>query len=114
MDHDDDNVLNLEALAITEGEDPPGHAFRVTARGAIDIATAARLHDLLTGLIDGGAHLVVLDIQDIQFLDSSGLRVLVLAGDRLADAGGQLLIEGMSGAVQRVLEITGLLDHYRR
>ena len=111
---DDDDLLNLEALPISEGEDALGRAFRVTARGEIDIATVARLHDLLTGLIDRGAHLVVLDTEGVQFLDSSGLRVLILAGNRLADAGGRLLIEGMSGAVQRVLEITGLIDQYRR
>jgi anti-anti-sigma factor len=110
---DNDDLLDLEALSISEGEDPRG-AFRVTARGEIDIATAARLHDLLTGLIDRGAHLVVLDTEGIEFLDSSGLQVLILAGNRLADAGGRLLIEGMSGAVQRVLEITGLIDQYRR
>jgi hypothetical protein len=56
-------------VPISEGEEPPGCAFRVTVRGEIDLATAARLNDLLTGLIDRGAHLVVLDNQGIEGSD---------------------------------------------
>ena len=112
---DNDDLLDLEVVPISEGEvDLLGRAFRVTARGEIDIATVARLDDVLTGLMDRGAHLVLLDTEGVDFLDSSGLRVLILAANRLADAGGRLLIEGMSGAVQRVLEVTGLIDQYRR
>jgi anti-anti-sigma factor len=109
-----DDDLDLVALAISDGAEPPGHAFRVTARGEIDITTASRLQNLLTDLIDGDAHLIVLDLEGVQFLDSSGLRVLVDAGGRLTSTDGRLLIEGMSGAVQRVLEVTGLIDQYRR
>jgi anti-sigma B factor antagonist len=57
--------------------------------------------------------LIVLDASDVEFLDSSGLRVIVASGIRLSNAGGRLLIEGMSGAVQRVLEVSGLIEQYR-
>jgi anti-anti-sigma factor len=49
----------------------------------------------------------------VTFLDSSGLREIIKAGNLLAARDGQLLIEGATGATQRVLEITGMLEQYR-
>ena len=83
---------------------------RVVARGEIDFDSAEVLSTRLSSLIDHGASVIVLDAGEVTFLDSSGLRVIIAAANRLRALGGQLFIEGMSGAVQRVLEITGLLD----
>jgi anti-sigma B factor antagonist len=77
------------------------------------VRTAPDLAQALDALIDEGAKLIVLDASDVEFLDSSGLRVIVATGIRLSNAGGRLLIEGMSGAVQRVLEVSGLIEQYR-
>lgn len=89
-------------------------SFSVTLKGELDAASAPRLHDELDALVDGGALLIVIDGSALHFLDSSGLRVLVVVADRLRRAGGALLIEGLSGAARRVLELTGLLEHYTR
>ena len=69
--------------------------------------------EAIEALIADGALLFALDASEIESLDSSGLRVIVNCSNKLSSAGGRLLIEGMSGAVQRVLEITGLIDQYR-
>jgi anti-sigma B factor antagonist len=98
-------------LVTRESEDHlDSGVLRVVARGEIDFDSAELLSTRLTSLIDHGAVVVVLDTTDVTFLDSSGLRVIIAAANRLRALGGQLFIEGMSGAVQRVLEITGLLD----
>lgn len=85
----------------------------MVASGEIDIATAPQLAAVLDEVIEAGARLVILDARAIQFLDSSGISVLINAGTQLEDLGGRLCIDGMSGAVERVLEITGLLERYR-
>lgn len=104
----------LELVTLALGDDAaPSHGFRVVARGEVDARTAPNLGVALDALIGAGATLVVLDACDVEFIDSSGLRVIVQAGRKLSDAGGRLLIEGMSGAVQRVLEVSGLLEQYR-
>lgn len=107
------NHSDLELVTSELDDDPARVAYRIVATGEIDLATAPQLADALTTLIGQGATLVVLDAADIKFIDSSGLRVLVTCGNAMTDAGGRLLIEGMSGAVQRVLEISGLLEQYR-
>jgi anti-sigma B factor antagonist len=98
----DDDLLRLST-----------HGYRVVAHGEVDLETAPRLARTLNKLIDDGATLVVLDAGGIEFLDSSGLRVIVNSRNKLAAAGGRMLIEGMSGAVQRVLEISGLIEQFR-
>ncbi len=97
-----------------EGESPDGtRTYRVVAAGEIDIATAPLLAAAFDEVIAAGGRLVLLDARDIHFLDSSGISVLISAGSELENHGGRLCIDGMSGAVERVLEITGLLERYR-
>lgn len=108
----DRDSLELTTVALDE-KHAKEHSFRVVARGEIDVATAPNLTAALDELIAQGARLVVLDAADVEFIDSSGLRVIVQSGTKLSEAGGRLLIDGMSGAVQRVLEIAGMLEQYR-
>jgi anti-anti-sigma factor len=82
-------------------------------RGDLDLDTSAQLDRELTKLCERGATWVTLDASDITFVDSSGLRTIVRAGNALQARGGRLLIEGMSPAMQRLLEVSGLLESYR-
>ena len=78
--------------------------------GEIDAHTAPQLGDHLDPLPgDGGP--VVLDVHGIEFIDSSGLRVLVEAHQRAASSGRGLVIHRPSVAVKRLLEISGLSEH---
>jgi anti-sigma B factor antagonist len=94
------------------GSEPRAAVWSVRAQGDIDIDHASALAGQLDDVVERGAKVVMLDLSGATFLDSSGLRVIVRAGDRLREHDGQLIIEGASGAVSRVLEVTGLLEHY--
>lgn len=104
--------LQLATIAPPEGMEA-AHAYRVVAKGEIDLLSAPQLTERLDSIIALGATMVVLDASHVTFLDSTGLRSIIAASNRLADSGGQLLIEGMSGAVRTVFEISGLLERYR-
>jgi anti-anti-sigma factor len=94
--------------------EPQGEGtWRVRGRGELDVATAARLEAALEPLVDSSATLVVLDLSEVSFLDSSGLRTIVRTATSLEDAHGRLIIDGVSPAVSRVLEVTGLLERLR-
>jgi anti-sigma B factor antagonist len=88
------------------------HAWDLRARGDLDLSSADRLYQGIVDLTDRGATLVVLNLSDVTFVDSTGLRAIVNAADVLEKRGGRLVIDGMSGAAKRVLEITSLLEHY--
>lgn len=78
--------------------------------GEIDAHTAPELARHLDPLPDGDGD-IVLDVAGIEFIDSSGLRVLVEANQRAAAAGRRLVIRTPSAAVTRLLEISGLTEH---
>ena len=82
----------------------------IAVRGEIDMATAPQLRTMLDEVIDAGANSIVLDCRGLEFLDSSGIGVLVAARKRLG-AGGELVIESAPPHVRKVLEITGVAGH---
>jgi anti-sigma B factor antagonist len=76
--------------------------------GELDAATAPQLTDALSGAsLDSE---VVLDLSELTFLDSSGVRVIIeLAATR--NGNGPVVISEASPAVVRVFEILGLDQH---
>jgi anti-sigma B factor antagonist len=95
--------LELESRSSTDGE-------TVVVRGEIDMATAPDLRELLNGLVDDGASRIVLDCRSLDFLDSSGIGVLIAVRKRLGDDGA-LILEAPQAHVRKVLELTGVSDH---
>ena len=108
-----DETFEVSSAPLDETSPATEHAYRIVMRGELDLGTAPKLSQAIESLISDGALIVVLDAANVVFMDSSGLRVIINGGNLLAAVGGRLLIEGMSGAVQRVLEVSGLIEHYR-
>ena len=90
-------------------ETDPG-VFVIT--GEIDAHTAPLLESHLRS---AASNAIVLDMSGVEFMDSSGLSVLVGEHQRRSDAAQQLTVTDPSVAVQRLLEIVGLgellVDH---
>ena len=86
-------------------------AVLVTLRGELALATAPDVEDAVLGRVREGAH-VILDLRGLEFMDSSGVRVIVAAHSAAQDGDGRLtIVRGAPGGpVQRVLEISGLED----
>jgi anti-sigma B factor antagonist len=82
----------------------------VIVRGEIDMATAPQLRDLLNELVDGGSSRIVLDCRGLDFLDSSGIGVLIAVRKRLGDDGA-LTLESPPAHVRKVLDLTGVSAH---
>ncbi len=75
-------------------------------RGELDVSSSAALEDELQRI--NGASLVVLDLTQLEFIDSTGLGVLVKTHQRMRDEGDQLAVVEGTGQVKRLLELTGL------
>lgn len=76
--------------------------------GQIDALTAGRLADAVSDVPDVSDGPIEVDFADVTFIDSSGLRVLLGLADRIAGAGGTVVIRNASKSVRRLLEITKL------
>ena len=81
----------------------------VTVAGDIDAHTCPDLTAALDPL--PGDDDVRVDVSDVAFMDSSGLRVLIAAHQSAESVGRRLVIDHPSGAVLRIIEISGLRDH---
>jgi anti-anti-sigma factor len=79
----------------------------VAARGDIDLSTLAKA----TAALDGaraGARSVVLDLREVGFMDTSGLRLIIEEQQRAAATGYRFAVIRGPRRVQRLLEIAGL------
>jgi anti-sigma B factor antagonist len=104
--------MGTEHTAFSIETSEVGGRLLVRPRGELDLATAPGLEQLVMGrLAEGGR--VVLDLRELSFMDSNGVRVLVAAHARAGDDGegeGALTIVRpvRGGAVERVIEVSGI------
>lgn len=76
--------------------------------GEIDVYTAPRLREAIVAAIEEGRHRLIIDVQKVNFLDSTGLGVLVGALKRVRGDGGSLDIVCTQERILKIFEITGL------
>jgi anti-anti-sigma factor len=78
----------------------------ITVTGEIDLETSGALHDALTRVYECPA--VHLDLSAVEYMDSTGLRTVLVAKGEVERAGGSLDIVAASSIVSRLIEITGI------
>jgi anti-anti-sigma factor len=120
-------VHTLDAFVhLTEKGKLPGKeadVFEVRAEAAEDgvvvVRVAGEVDLTVTGVLEqalldapkvGAAHAVVVDLDELRFLDSSGVHALVKGYLAARDAGLPYTVRNANGVVARVLEITGVAD----
>jgi anti-sigma B factor antagonist len=83
-------------------------------RGELDLATAPEFEAAVVGALEAGQHVVV-DLRQLQFMDSSGVRVLIAAHARAGADGERLTLirPAPGGTVERILEIAGVQQALR-
>ena len=75
--------------------------------GELDASTSPTL-DAAFAELPAGSGQVAVDLGDVTFIDSSGLRVLIALSDRAAAKGRTVVVSRASSSVRRLFEITGL------
>jgi anti-sigma B factor antagonist len=85
-----------------------GDASVLTLRGEIDVYTAPRLRQSIVDLVDAGAPHIVIDMTGVDFLDSTGLGVLVEGLKRVHGREGMLSIVATQEKILKIFDITGL------
>jgi anti-anti-sigma factor len=87
------------------------HGVRaISVRGELDLSTAPTLEGPLEQAIESGEGSVLIDLSQCEFIDSTGIALIVRAWQRLDNDGNGrgLVICSQNDQVRRVLEITGL------
>ena len=102
---------DVAALAV-ERESFEPHGCAVRARGQIDLYSAPVFKTALLGALDEGVTDLVVDLTEVDFMDSTALGVLVGVSKRLRQAGGTLEVLTGNDTIRRVFELVGLSDHF--
>lgn len=80
----------------------------VSVGGEIDVYTAPKLRDKITELVAAGAHKLVIDLEAVEFLDSTGLGVLVGGLKKVRAHDGSLHLVCTQDRLLKIFRITGL------
>ena len=87
-----------------------GSAAVLAVSGELDLRTSPQLEERLDRVWASGAELVILDLRMIEFMDSTGLRVLLGAHQRAQETGRRFALVRGADQVERVLTLTGVRE----
>ena len=82
----------------------------IDVQGEIDISTAPRLRELLIALVSKGGYQLVVNLDEVGFLDSTGLGVLVGGLRRVRAHDGSLDLVCTQQRILKILKVTGLTE----
>lgn len=92
---------------------PAAGSARVVLTGDLDVTSGPALRRQLEAAATSGARRIVVDLGELEFLDCSGLGLLLSAQEQLGRQGRELYLRRGRPAVQRVFGLTGTLERFQ-
>jgi len=90
-------------IAVTESGDVRILSFK----GNLDTNTSPDAEGEINGLIDGGAQKLLVNFENLDYISSAGLRILLATAKKMKASGGDLRICCLNQTVQEVFDISG-------
>ena len=81
--------------------------------GEVDLYNAPRLKEEIQGLIDAKKHKVIVNLDRVTYIDSSGIGALISSFSNLKKIEGTLRISNLTGSVRKVFELTKLTTFFQ-
>lgn len=100
-------ALNASDFRLEEDHSRPGTVI-VSVHGDLDLHSADQLGDLLVETVDRGVTLLVVDLSDVEFVDSQGLGALLRGTRRFGAGQDRYRLVVPAPDIRRVFEITAL------
>ncbi len=85
----------------------------VSFKGKLDVALSLSVETELDKMIDLGTKFIVIDLKDIEYLSSSGLRIFISTMRKLKDQGGRLVLSSITPMVKKIFKIVELEDLFQ-
>jgi len=109
---DPDDVPGADSTLLRTGfhaaADNDGDTAVLRLHGELDMATAPGLGRALSTALDSRPTVLALDLQELSFVDSTGLRVLITACRRAGEQGSTFVLRSPSRSVLKALQLTGV------
>jgi anti-sigma B factor antagonist len=101
--------MSHDELGIDIKSERNGDTMIFGLRGSLDMATSPTARAALMEAANEGVHDIVVDLSQVEFLDSTGLGALIGSHRRALEKGGRLRIVTPDGQIARLFHITGLV-----
>jgi anti-anti-sigma factor len=88
-------------------EDRKADAVILALSGKLDATTAKTFEDRILGVINSGTQRLVVDLSQLDYVSSSGLRVFIIAAKRLQTVDGKIVLCSMKDHVRHVFDLAG-------
>jgi len=89
-------------------EDRKGDAVILALSGKLDATNAKTFEDKILSLINSGVQRLVVDLSQLEYVSSSGLRVFLVAAKRLQPTDGKFALCGMQDHIRQLFDLAGL------
>lgn len=107
LEHDHE-VESHEILAI--GTSRRRDEYVIELAGELDLSGVGRVSEAFAVALDSGAQAIVLDLREVEFLDSTGVHTILKAERSASEAGRDFVVVRGPRQVQRIFEISGIAD----
>lgn len=85
----------------------------LAVEGEVDLSNVGELEKVLQDVLDERTDHLVVDLTETSFMDSTGLRSLILSGQRFSDSDRSFALVVRPGPISRLIDATGLGDSVR-
>jgi anti-anti-sigma factor len=99
--------LAQDAGGVDISEDRKADFAILTLSGKLDATTAKTFEEKIVGTINSGMQRLVVDLSQLDYVSSSGLRVLLLAAKRLQATDGKMVLCGLQDHIRQVFDLAG-------
>jgi anti-anti-sigma factor len=101
----DDKQPRTKLISVTS---PARHLWSVAPHGRLDSDLCPSIEDVVNNQLDSGHRYLIMDLTDVDYVSSSGLKTLVGLWQRARELKGDLVLAGLNNRVSEVMEIIGL------
>lgn len=105
--------MSHDELSIDIKTEHNGAALIFRLRGSLDLATSPTVRAALLEAANEGKHEIIVDLKNVEFIDSTGLGALIGGHRRALESGGGVSLVINEGPISRLLNITGLMRVFK-
>lgn len=100
--------VSVDRLDTAQSSEQTAAIAVVKVAGEVDVSSIAHLDQELVALTDAGEKRIIVDLSAVEFIDSTGLGVIVKSLKEVRDNGGWLRVVAQNDRVTKIFVITGL------
>lgn len=99
-------------MTIQNSELPSGWQC-ILVEGEVDLANVEQLQSAIDSVYSANSHPLVIDLRESSFMDSAGLKALVMASNKFDESGRSFAVAVSAGPISRLIDLSGVESSVR-